>query len=236
MKILTVLKRYNKIFAIIITGTIIAIYLVITLSGNYLNERLYHDVHAKQPMNNIFAVPEKKDDDNKKDDNENNTKEDFSYEFTEDSSIGDYIYMINQFPMKDEVGRKLEGKYKTYNFSLKFNSASAGTQYTITLEKMPESNLFSNWVKVYLENEGVEVANCIRNTGRVKTFNEFSKYNDKEEEIVLYKGTITSEEAQRGYKNYTLRMWVSEDVNVVNEDYEERSIVARVNVYANGKN
>lgn len=229
MKILTVLKRYNKIFAIIITGTIIAIYLVITLSGNYLNERLYHDVHAKQPMNNIFAVPEKKDDDNKKDDPE------FSYEFNEDYSVGDFIYMINQFPMQDEVGRKLEGKYKTYNFSLKFNSSSAGLDYNITLEKMPESDLFPNWVKVYLENEGKEVSTCIRETGRVKTFDEFSKYKDKENEIVLYSGTITPEEAKRGYKNYTLRMWVSEDVNVVNEDYEERSFVARVNVYANGK-
>ena len=43
MKILTVFKRYNKIFAFIAGVVIVSIYLVISLSGNYLKDRLYHD-------------------------------------------------------------------------------------------------------------------------------------------------------------------------------------------------
>ena len=50
----------------------------------------------------------------------------------------------------------------------------------------------------------------------------------------FYNGTITQAEAKRGHKDYTLRMWISEDVNVYNEKYDEHTIVARVNVYANG--
>ena len=106
-------------------------------------------------------------------------------------------------------------------------------KYNITLEKLKESDLANDWVKVYLVNEGVDIPNCIRETGRIKTFNEYSLYNGNSDEIILYSGMVTPEDAKRGYKDYTLRMWISEDVKVVNQNYEERSIVARVNVYAN---
>lgn len=218
MRILTVLKRYNKLFAIIVTIGIIAIYLVIALSGKYLKERIYRDDNVKQPVNNIKSV----DDDV------------FSYEFTEDKTMGNYIYMINQFPITDEVGRELEGKLKTFDFKLKFNGQSKGIKYQITLEKMDGSDLQDNWVKVYLENEGREVSDCIRSTGRIKTYNEYSKYNGKNDERILYSGFITDDDIKRGYKNYTFRMWVSEDVKVVNEEYEKNSFIARVNVHANG--
>ncbi len=234
MRILAVLKRYNKLFAILIFITIVAIYLVISLSGNYLKERLYHDDNIKQPINNIKSIEkivDETDDGNNNSSTEKNAY--FEYVFTEDKSLGDYIYLTNQFPTSDEIGKKLEGKYKTYNFKLRFNDASVGVKYNITLEKLKESDLANDWVKVYLVNEGVDIPNCIRETGRIKTFNEYSLYNGNSDEIILYSGMVTPEDAKRGYKDYTLRMWISEDVKVVNQNYEERSIVARVNVYAN---
>lgn len=242
MKILAVLKRYNKVFAILAFVTIIAIYLVISLSGNYLKDVLYRDDNIAQPVNNIKSIeetPKPIDNDSQGKNNNSNGKpqdesnEFFEYVFTEDQNLGDYIYLTNQFPISDEIGKKLEGKYKTYNFKLRFNEASVGVKYNITLEKLAESDLMNDWVKVYLVNEGKDIPNCIRSNGRIKTFNEYPLYNGKNDEIILYSGTVTPEEANRGYKNYTLRMWISEDVHVVNQDYEERSIVARVNVYAN---
>ena len=238
MKILAVLKRYNKLFALLAFGAIVAIYLVISLSGNYLKDVLYHDDYVKQPINSIRSIEvediPQDDDNNNKPQNEN--KEYFEYVFTEDKNMGDYVYLTNQFPISDEVGKELEGKSKAYNFKLRFNEASIGVKYNITLEKLKESDLMNDWVKVYLLNEEKEISNCIRSNGRIKTFNEYPLYNDREDEIILYSGVVTSEEAKRGYKNYTLRMWISEDVQVVNEDYPERSMVARVNVYANKAN
>ena len=237
MKILTVLKRYNKLFAVLAFITIIAIYLVISLSGNYLKDVLYHDENIEQPVNNIKSIEEETKDDednqNKGTNDNKSSSEYFEYVFTEDKTMGDYIYLTNQFPITDEIGKKLEGKYKTYNFKLKFNEVSVGVKYNITLEKMKESDISDDWVKVYLVNEGKDISNCIRSNGRIKTYNEYKKYNNKSDEIILYSGTVTQEEAKRGYKDYTLRMWISEDVQVVNQDYEKHSIVARVNVYAN---
>ena len=227
MRILAVLKRYNKIFAFLAFITIVTIYLVISLSGNYMKDVLYHDDIIAQPVNNIRSIEEIVDIDDK--DKENDGY--FEYVFTEDKTIGDYIYLVNQFPISDEVGRELEGKYKTFNFKLKFNEKSVGIKYNITLEKLPESDLANDWVKVLLVNEGKDVPNCIRSNGRIKTYNEFDNY--KNQEVLLYSGTVTEAEARRGYKNYTLRMWISEDVKVVNEDYEKHTFVARVNVYAN---
>ena len=247
MRILTVLKRYNKLFAFIAFLTIVAIYLVISLSGNYLKERIYHDENTRQPVNSIKSIIQEIKDDNNDDNKDNdkdkdkvkdndNNNEYFSYEFNENKEMGDYIYLINQFPISDEVGKQLEGKYKTYNFRLKFNEAAAGSKYNITLERLAESDLYNDWVKVYLLNEGNEISNCIRENGRIKTYNEFERYNSKDNEVLLYSGTISPLEAKRGYKDYTLRMWISEDVKVVNEDYEKRSFIARVNVYATSKN
>ncbi len=221
-------KRKNKLLYFLTMLTILIVFLVIFLSGCYLKDKIFVDNLPKQPINNIRNVI-KEDDDNKKNDGEI----DFSY--TYDKTYGNYIHLVNQFPISDEIGKKLEGAYKTFDFKLSFNEKALGVNYEITLNKLPISDLENDWVKVYLENEGKGLNNSYRNNGRVKTFNEYSKYNNRDNEIVLYKGTVTQSEVKRGYVNFTLRMWVSEDVKVVNKDYESKTIAAKVNVYASGK-
>lgn len=309
MKILMVLKRYNKIFAIIILGIFLGVFLVIGLSGNYLKGLIYHDDIKEQPVNSIKGMVVNNtpidDDDNNNNNNNNgnnskkltymvdgeifleekissprvtklptptkkgyifkywvyNGKEfkvndviqkdmvlsavfekednpdddiDFEYVFTKDKSVGDYIYLVDQFPIKDEVGKILQGKYKTFDFKLNLNQAAKGIKYQITLEKMEGTDLKEEWIKAYLTKEGIDVPNCLRSNGRIKTFNEYNKYNGNPDEIILTTGTITEEEANRGYIDYTFRMWVSEDVTNIDNTYNDKSFIARVNVYANG--
>ena len=218
-------KRKNKLLYFLTMLVILIIFLVIFLFGRHIKDQIFIDSLPKQPINNIRSIVREED---------NPKGNPFEYVYTTDKTYGNYIYMINQFPMQDEVGRKLEGAYKTFDFKLELDDNAAGINYVITLEKLAKSDLPNDWVKVYLENEGKGINNTFRNNGRVKTFNEYTQYKGKKNEIIMLKGTVTESEAKRGYKEFRLRMWISEDVKVYNEEYKGRTIVARVNVYASG--
>ena len=212
-------KVKNKNQYIIMSILTIIVFLVIHLSFGKLKEKkIYVDVMPKQPTNNIRGIED----------------EPVAYVYTEDKSYGNYIYMINQFPTKDEIGKELEGQYKTFDFKFEFNDKALGVDYVVTLEKMPGTDLNETWVKAYLTNEGAPVANCLRSNGRIKTYNEYVKYNNKNNEVVLYRGKVTENDLKRGYRNFRFRMWVSEDVTVQNENYESRTFIARVNVHVSG--
>ena len=210
-------NKRNRLLYSLVMITIIIIFLVIFLSGSFLKKQIFIDVIPKQPMNNIRGIDQ----------------EPIAYIYTEDKTYGNYIYLINQFPISDEIGKSLEGQFKTFDFKIEFHEKSIGVNYEITLEKLPGTDLYEDWVKIYLSSEGKGI-NCYRNTGRIKTYNEYTKYNKKNNEIVLFKGKVTSDDIKKGYRDYRFRMWVSEDVKVVNKDYESRTFIARVNVHATG--
>ena len=154
--------------------------------------------------------------------------------FEYDSEDGNYIDLVNQFPIKDEVGKSLQGEKHTQDFKLRFNDKAVGVRYVITAEKLPGSDLANEWTKLFLVNDGEDVLNCYRTNNRVKSFDEYDTYNSNPNEVILYEGVISSSEATRGYKNFTFRMWVSEDMNLVNSNYlsENKTFKTRINVYA----
>ncbi len=154
--------------------------------------------------------------------------------FEYDSEDGNYIDLVNQFPIKDEVGKSLQGEKHTQDFKLRFNDKAVGVRYVITAEKLPGSDLANEWTKLFLVNDGEDVLNCYRSNNRVKSFNEYDTYNSNPDEVILYEGVISSSEATRGYKNFTFRMWVSEDMKLVNNNYlsENKTFKTRINVYA----
>ncbi len=233
-------KVKNKNQYIIMTVLTIIVFLVIYLSfDKLLSNKIYVDVMPKQPMNNIRGMEIKDTETDNGNDKNKDTEKDIdgepvAYVYTEDKSYGNFIYMIDQFPTKDEIGKELEGQYKTFDFKFEFNKKALGVDYVVTLEKMPESDLDETWVKAYLTNEGAPVNNCLRDNGRIKTFNEYDKYNNISNEVVLFRGKVSESDLKRGYRNFRFRMWVSEDVTVQNENYESRTFVARVNVHVSG--
>lgn len=181
-----------------------------------------------KPTNNPTPTPTVKPEDTQEEEINKNIIFEYYYE------QGNYIYLINQFPTIDEIGKSLQGEKRTQDFKLKFNADAVGVKYTITVEKLDGSNLDDEWVKMFLVNDGGDVKNCYRSNNRVKTFNEYSKYNNNSKERVIYQGTISSAEASRGYKDFTFRMWVSEDLVLNNSDYlsQTRTYKARINVHA----
>lgn len=211
------MKDKNKMFVIFASILIVIVFLVIYLSFSktFIARQIYVDNVPKQPMNSIKGV----------------AGDPIAYVYTTDLTYGNFIYLTNQFPIKDEVGKKLEGQYKTFDFEIDYNEKAVGVEYTITLEKMNNSDLYENWVKVYLEEENDGLEECFRNNGRVKTFNEYEKYQDNE--IILYHSTVNENDIKAGHRNFTFRMWVSEDVKVEGY-YPSKTFIARVNVHAKG--
>ena len=211
-------KDRTRLLYILSIIVIIIIFLVIFISGAYLKKQIFIDNIPKQPINNIKGIE----------------GDPIAFVYTEDKTYGNYIYLINQFPISDEVGKSLEGQYKTFDFKLEFNENAVGINYEITLEKMPISDLYNDWVKVLLTSEEKGIKNCYRANGRIKTYNEYTKYSGKSDEVTLYKGTVTAEDVKREYREYRLRMWISEDVKVTNGIYESRTFVAKINIHATG--
>ena len=242
------MKRKNKLLYISTLIIIIIVFLVIFLSSDCMKKIIYVDNLLNQPINNIRNVVKEQpiDNDNKQNNNKNNnnngnknnvkpnSESPIKYVYEENEENGNYIYLINQFPIKDELGKTLEGNYEKFDFKLEFKNAALGASYDITLKKTENSDLENSWIKVYLERDKQVLNECVRNTGRIKTFNDYLPYSNRSDEIIIYQGVVNKQDIQKGYHDYTLRMWISEDVKVVNEEYKSKTIGASVNVYAMG--
>lgn len=211
-------KNRKLVILTIVLSIIVLLVIYFSFSGTYLTGKIYIDSLPKQPMNNIKGIE----------------TDPIAYVYTTDKTYGNFIYLTNQFPLSDEIGMQLEGKYKTFDFKIEYNSKTVGVDYKITLEKMDGSTLYDDWIKIYLEEEGKGLDTCFRSTGRIMTFNEFYKSDGKDNEIVLYRGKVTENDIKAGYRSFRFRMWISEDVQVNDGNYQDKTFIARVNVHATG--
>lgn len=221
-------KNRSRLVYLLTMIVILIVFLVIYLSGCLLKKLIYSNNVVKQPVNNIYSLEKEQEDGNEK-------KETTQFTFEWDDDKTNVIRLYNQFPIRDEVGMALAGEYKTHDFKLKFNNKAVGVKYYITAERLVNSDFDENYMKLYLENEGKPIDNCFRESGRIKHFVEYETYQNKSDERILYTGTITAAEAKRGYKEFTFRMWVSEDLVKINEDYLSQTFLARINVHATDK-
>ena len=146
------------------------------------------------------------------------------------------INLVNQFPTPDEQGKLFEGTNYVYNFTLILGKKSTGAYYELTGIENKDNNLDPSYVKIYLEKNGQAVPFTIRDNGRVKTFNEFknSTHEGAEGKVIL-SDHVTQEDVNRGKIQFKLRMWISEDVKV-NENnmnlFNNKKFGLRVNTYA----
>lgn len=220
-------KQRSRLVYTLTMLVILIVFLVIYLSGSFLKNLVYDNNIPSQPVNNIYSI-----DNGNEDEPEKHSEK---VVFDSDNDKSNVIRLYNQFPIKDEVGRALVGEYKTHDFRIRLNKKAVGVKYYITVEKLINSDFDENYMKMYLESDGNAIDNCFRTTGRIKHFVEYETYKGKDTERILYQGTITAAEAKRGYKDFTFRMWVSEDLVKINEDYLSQTFLARINVYASDK-
>ena len=151
----------------------------------------------------------------------------FEYFYDKD----DYISLDNAFPMSDESGKSTKDNVEY--FKLRFNKNTLGVKYVITVEKMVDSTLDDEFVKLYLVSDK-KINNCYRDNNEIKTFNEYNNYNNKIDEKTIYEDIVTNSDINKGYKEFAFRMWLSSSLNLENSDYlsEARTYNIRVNVYA----
>ena len=151
------------------------------------------------------------------------------------STPGTGIYLTDQFPVSDEIGKKFDGNNYVYTFSLIVGRKTVGAYYEITAVPDAGNTLSQNYVKLYLEknNQGVDLS--YRTNGRVKVFSEYLNSENGAEGKVIYKGKITEEDANNGKIDFVMRMWVTEDLHLTEDklnDYVNRKFSAKVNTYA----
>ena len=180
-------------------------------------------------INNIIAILRGDDDDDKP----NEPSNDIIFSYYEKPFVGNGIRLYNQFPIKDEVGKAFKGDNYVFEFRLVLNENAVGVKYDLVAEKLTTSTLREELTKIYMESEGRDLPTVIESDGSVKTFNEYSRYSRKNpNEILVYSGVITKEEARRGYKDFVFKMWVSDEIGFNQED-SAKTFITRINVYAN---
>jgi len=160
--------------------------------------------------------------------------DDFIFSYKEKETRGNGIYIENMFPTTDEVGKALIGEHNTFEFSLHYGTKAKNKYYEITAEMTDECTLGSEYVKVYLESDGEVLDNVIKANGRVKTFAEYENATvDKKNvrEKLIYGRKISKTDVSKGHKNFTLKMWFSEDAPL-NDKTMNKKFVVKVNVYA----
>lgn len=157
----------------------------------------------------------------------------FIFSYKEKDTLGNGIYIVNMFPTTDEVGKALVGEHNIFDFTLYFGKKSKNRYYEITAEMTDECSLDSKYAKVYLESDGEVLDNIIKDNGRVKVFSEYenasiNKKNNHEK--LIYGGKISKNDVSKGYKDFRLKMWFSEDAPL-NDDTMNKKFVIKINVY-----
>lgn len=212
------MDKWKLIKIIVISCTIVSLIIVLGLIFQMV------DTSKKDNNDAEWTITEN----NKGDKKVEKINNDIFFEYYYDKN--NYISMDNAFPISDEIG-KTENDNLEY-FKLRFNKQALGIKYIITVEKDIDSTLDDEYVKLYL-NSDTEIDNCYQDN-RIKTFNEYNKYNNNPNERIIYEDLVNNIDIERGYKDFDFRMWLSSSLNLENSDYlsESKTYNIRVNVYA----
>ena len=161
-----------------------------------------------------------------------------TFKYTENENLGNGISMIDSNPISDSVGKQLSKEGQIFDFKIEANLLSDDLEYEVVAEILEGSNLPLDVIKLYLTevtDEGeIETANSINADGNVKTLSE---YNDTElinaTGKTIYQETITKN-TKNYLKQFRVRMWIDENIDLTNTEYSNTSGSIKINVYANG--
>jgi len=163
----------------------------------------------------------------------NDNKEKYIITYVENT--GNYengINLVNQFPTPDGVGKLFQGENYVYNFSLIVGRMTKDAYYELTVVPDNRNTLDPSYIKIYLEKNGEGVNFSYKNNNKIKVYTDYleSTYPGTVGKVI-YKGFVTDEDIKKGKIDFTMRMWVSEDVTW-SDSYNNRTFAVRVNTYA----
>ena len=127
----------------------------------------------------------------------------------------DAISLNNAFPITDEDGMKL----KPYSFTIN-NTCDLFVSYNVSLEILKDSTLPIKYVRSMLNKEAVVNLNTLESTTK--------SISDSIDSKILTTGSLGSGDSA----DYTLRIWMDEDVTVDDTDAINKTLLSKVTVTA----
>ena len=154
-----------------------------------------------------------------------------SFIYTENTGVGSGISLTDALPVSDEVGKAYATENYVFDFKVEgTNTSTKEIEYEITLEKDSTSDLEESAVKVYLvEMDGSNETKLLSPT-LYSNLNQ-TKVTTERIEKSLYYGTVPAN-SDSYTKSFRLKMWVDEGLDFESGNYNNKSFITTVNVYA----
>ena len=151
--------------------------------------------------------------------------------YTENSGVGAGISITDAIPVSDEIGRTYSTENYVFDFKLEGNNTSSkDIEYEITLEKDSTSTLDENAVKVYLVEKDEDKENKIISPTLYSNLNQTTVTTESVEKT-LYYGSVEKNTSNYS-KNFRLKMWVADSIDFESGNYNNKSFITTVNIYA----
>ena len=142
---------------------------------------------------------------------------------------GPGIYIKNAMSIPDEIGKKLTGKGKYFDFTVSGCSSNIPLRYYILLDIKDDSTLGDKNVKVYLTKvKGTIEEEILDKTYKVNELGDM-KFKGEENKIIYFKDL--NKQDDEFIDNYRLRIWISDDAR----NYFNKMYSLTVNVYGEGR-
>ena len=162
----------------------------------------------------------------------------FSYS---DADFGSYegngVNISNAAPIPDSVAKTMVGKNQYFDFNITASTPNTDIAYEIVAKKGDNSTLPENQVKIYLTelNGSTEVETPLTGKAVIPTYSELrTTDNAVLSGKTIYYGTVNAGEVAYR-KNFRLRMWISDAVDVTQLE-DEKVFTVKVNVAALSNN
>ena len=129
----------------------------------------------------------------------------------------------------DEIGKKLTGSGKYFDFTVSGSTSNIPLRYYILLDIKDDSTLGDKNVKVYLTKvNGTIEEEILDKTYKINELDDM-KFKGEENKIIYFKDL--NKQDDEFIDNYRLRIWISDDA----ENYFKKKYSLTVNVYGEGR-
>lgn len=155
--------------------------------------------------------------------------------FTESTGTGMGINISDAYPVSDSIGKNYLNSDQIFDFTITGeNTSNNEIPFEITLEKLENSDLDNNAVKVYLtditeENQEIEIDEPMLYSD---LYDSVFKINNDEK--VIYQDKVESNETYN--KKFRLRMWLSDSIDFEHGNYDNKTFETIINIHSDDKN
>lgn len=165
-----------------------------------------------------------------------------SFYYTENANVGNGIYLQTQNTYDDDQGKLLNNTENVFNFKVGGDTTgNSAVNYEITVEQYikdgeEEYTLPESAIKVYLTETSdltTEIESPLTVDGiNVKSYKNLIETTESNlTGKTIYKGTVPK--GISGYtKNFKLRSWISNDIDLTNSNYLNKTFILKVTVKA----